>query len=189
TIQAGIDAAVDTDTVLVQPGTYIENINYNGKNIVLGSLFLTTQDTSYITQTVIDGNEGGSVVRFESGEDSTAILNGFTITRGEGGGIYCTNSNPTLTNNIITDNHACYGGGIRFENSNSILTNNKIENNVAHWPSGDHQAEGYGGGIFAFESDLTLMDNTIMNNSTRDDGGGIFASDSDLTLMDNTIMY
>ncbi|MCP4708172.1 MAG: hypothetical protein GY869_06080, partial [Planctomycetes bacterium] len=85
TIQAGIDAAVDADTVLVQPGTYFENINYNGKNIMLGSLFLTTQDTSYISQTVIDGNEDGSVVRFESGEDSTAILNGFTITRGDAG--------------------------------------------------------------------------------------------------------
>ena len=42
TIQAGIDAATNSDTVLVQPDTYFENIDYIGKNITVASLFLTT---------------------------------------------------------------------------------------------------------------------------------------------------
>ncbi|MEA3286786.1 MAG: FG-GAP-like repeat-containing protein, partial [Candidatus Marinimicrobia bacterium] len=65
-IQDAIDASSDGDTVLVYPGTYVENINFNGHNIVVGSLFLTTQDTSYISSTIIDGNQAGSVVTFES---------------------------------------------------------------------------------------------------------------------------
>ena len=56
TIQEGIDASVDGDTVLVQQGLYIENINFNGHNITLGSLYLITEDTLVITQTIIDGS-------------------------------------------------------------------------------------------------------------------------------------
>ena len=111
TFNAAISASVNGDTILVQPGTYLENINYNGKNIVIGSLFLTTQDTSYISQTVLDGFQNGSVVAFTSGEDTTAVLCGFTITGGavaEGGGISCVNgSNPTLDHLLIKGNKSC----------------------------------------------------------------------------------
>jgi len=92
TIQEGIDASSDSDTVLVQPDTYYENINFNGHNIVLGSLYLTTEDTSYISQTSIDGDSSGSVVILENNEDSTAVITGFTIQNGlalYGGGIFC----------------------------------------------------------------------------------------------------
>ena len=77
-IQLGIIFAANGDTVLVQPGTYPGNVNYDGKLITVASLFLTTQDTTYISSTIIDGSSS-SVVIFESGEDSTAVLCGFTV--------------------------------------------------------------------------------------------------------------
>ncbi|MDP6821629.1 MAG: fibronectin type III domain-containing protein, partial [Candidatus Marinimicrobia bacterium] len=58
-IQTAIDSSSNSDTVLVQAGTYTENINFNGKNIVVGSNMLVTSDTSYISSTIIDGNEAG----------------------------------------------------------------------------------------------------------------------------------
>ncbi len=130
TIQGGINGASNGDTVLVQPGTYVENINFNGKNIVVGSLMLTTGDTAYISQTIIDGNQAGSVVTFESGEDATTVLKGFTITNGSannGGGIYCRNSNPSLVNLTVSDNT---GGGIYCLSSSPSLENMIVSNNT-----------------------------------------------------------
>jgi hypothetical protein len=55
TIQEGINASADSDTVLVYPGTYYENLDMTGKNITLTSLEMTTSDPQYIDSTIIDG--------------------------------------------------------------------------------------------------------------------------------------
>ena len=135
TIQLGIDAGVDGDTVLVQPGTYVENVNFNGHNIVLGSLFLTTGDTGYIEQTVIDGNSAGRVVTFENGEDNFTIITGFTIRNGgntySGAGIFCVSSDPIIYKNIITGNNSEQkGGGIFCDSSDAIINDNLIMETV-----------------------------------------------------------
>ena len=41
-IQEAINVASNGDTILVHPSTYYENINFNGKNIVVASLYLIT---------------------------------------------------------------------------------------------------------------------------------------------------
>ncbi|MBL7149066.1 MAG: hypothetical protein ISS80_03240, partial [Candidatus Cloacimonetes bacterium] len=65
TIHEGIDACVNSDTILVYPGTYFENLVIEEKYMTIGSLYLTTGDESYIPQTIIDGFHNDSVIRIE----------------------------------------------------------------------------------------------------------------------------
>ncbi len=182
TIQEGINVAVDGDTVIVHTGTYFENINYNGNNITVASLFLTTQDTTYISQTTIDGNQNGSVVTFESGEDSTAVLTGFTIMNGfsnVGGGILCNNSSPSLENLIVTYNSSSmFGGGIYCFNSFLSLKNVTIKINNADWA----------GGIFCDNSSPSLENVTVISNNANLFGGGICCWNNSSPNLENVMI-
>jgi hypothetical protein len=183
TIQAGIDTSVDGDTVIVHPGIYNENINFKGKLIVLGSLFLSTGDTSYISSTIIDGNSLSTVVTFNSQEDSTCKLAGLTIQNGKsknsGGGILCFRANPVIESNIIKDNHAMHnGGGISCQSyCRSLVIDNTFENN---------QADKFGGGIYSWCSEPLLIANEIKSNYAMR-GGGIYCEFSFPKICDNKV--
>ena len=211
TIQEGINAALFGDTVLVDIGTYIENINFNGKNIAVVSLYHYIQDISYISQTVIDGNNNGTVVTFENKEESSAFLCGFTITNGssdaDGGGIYCEGSSPTIKDCYITWNSAVDGGGISCQyGANPSITNCDIKWNTASLDGGGLYHEGScstivtncvfdnnsagdeGGGIYYEINCLsTITECEIINNEATNHGGGICCYDSFITVEGNTI--
>ena len=144
TIQAAIASAQIGDTVLVSPGMYHERIDFLGKDITVGSLFLTTGDGKNISQTVIQP-DSGSGVTFANAETPSAILTGFTITGGTGtrigigslgGGILISRASPTIRNNIIRDNfilNGCVnrGGGIAVKDSSyPRIYSNTIRHNV-----------------------------------------------------------
>ena len=175
-IQNWIDAATPGDTILMHPGVYQENLNFNGNNIVVGSLFLTTGDTTYISQTILDGNSNGTTVTFNSGEDTTAALVGLTITNGLGqiaypgfsaGGIICdTASSPRLAYLNITGNVGAQGGGIACRFSDPIIENVSISGNNA----------AVGGGMMLFHSSPALSDLAVVLNNALNMGGGIFCA-------------
>ena len=203
TIQAGIDVATDTDTVLVADGTYFENIDFIGKAITIASNFLIDGDESHIENTIINGSQPinpdyGSCIMFISGENFNSVLNGFTITAGSGkyiqymwislnlgGGIYCENSSPSLENVTITGNSAWRGGGIHCTNSSPSLNNVTIIDNSA---TGSEMPGGWGGGICCdINSSPSLVNVTITANSAYDGGGICCYNNSSPSLENVTI--
>lgn len=68
-IQAGINAASNGDTVLV---ARTRNINFNGKNI-------TVTSSGGAAATIINGNSNGVVVTFSNAEGRQSVIDGFTI--------------------------------------------------------------------------------------------------------------
>ena len=170
TIQEAIDAALDGDTVLVSPGTYVENLDFLGKAI-------TVISTDGPGVTTIDGDGLDSVVKFEDGEDATSVIEGFTITNGSadtGGGINCVGAFPTIINNTISGNVSTgNGAGIAFiEGANpadiGVVENNTISNNI----SGGY----YGGGVYCYNYSVipAFVDNTFTENQDGGWGGGLY---------------
>ncbi len=79
-IQTAIDNAVDTDEIVVAPGTYFETINFMGK-----AVWLHSADGAEVT--IIDGTGNFHVVQCVSGEGPETVLDGFTITGGNADGL------------------------------------------------------------------------------------------------------
>ena len=167
-IQQGIDAASDGDTVTVAEGTYVENIKLNGKNVVLTST--DPFDPAVVANTVIDGNQAGSVVTFSGAEDETCVLSGFTIRNGNAsagsgilGGGPDNATRATIRDNVITGNGDPDGRGDRdgggLAYCSGAIQNNTISGNYAR----------VGGGLCG--CDGFILGNRIVGNHAQFGGG------------------
>ncbi len=159
TIQDGINAASNGDMVLVADDTYYENISFMGKAITVASHFVVDGDTSHINNTIIDGSkptnpDSGSTVYFVSGENTSSVLTGFTISGGTG---------TPVNQDVI-------GGGLLIRNAGAKIVKNKIINNHITAPA---DISAGGAAINAYETgDVVIRDNKISNNSATTLGSG-----------------
>jgi hypothetical protein len=201
TIQAAIDEALDGDTVIVDEGTYYENISFLGKPITVASRFILDGDTSHISKTIIDGRQPvnpdtASTVMFISGEDQNSCLIGFTITGGAGTVFY---DYQTEYGAFTTRG----GGGIMIIDGGATIEHNHIIDNTLD--DGANPDAGGGIGIYITENNtrsdqdsILIRHNTIKGNTAVGHpsfGGAIYAvvdkSDPgvrlDLIIQDNLI--
>ena len=161
TIQSGIDAAKDGDTVLVADGIYRGegnvNIDFKGK-------LITVKSQNGAKVTIIDCEEEIETrgFTFHNEETNDSVLDGFTIRNGVyelGGGIYCNNASPTIKNCVIAWNTAAK----------------------------NDRGTGRGGGIYCFNSDAKIIDSTISNNRAESAyGGGVYFDGN--TIIDDVIL-
>lgn len=215
TIQEAIDSSVNGDTVLVMPGIYFENLKMKGKSIVLTSMFYLNMDKSFISTTIINGStpanpDSASCIMMTGKEDSTTVVQGFTLTGGkgtkwkdihngltyrEGGGILMEFCSAVIQYNYIIDNEAidrsgnmssAGGGGIRSGDGNPTIINNMFSRNKGR----------YGAAIVFNYSKGKVKNNIIVDNSGGEDygGSGIWATGDNnikhfVQIENNTIAY
>ena len=163
TIQKGIDVSVDLDIVLVADGIYNENIDFNGKAIVVKS-------ESGPAKTTIRGTGVGDVVI--GATDGT--IQGFTIT-GSGNywydcGVQAKLATMTIRGNIIKSNWV----GINTSNTNEPLIVNNIIYNNSHY-----------GIVASYYSAPTIINNTVAFNGEH----GIASQSGTGIVMNNLISF
>jgi parallel beta-helix repeat protein len=181
-IQTAIDNAVDTDEIVVAPGTYFETIDFDGK-----AIWLHSSDGADVT--IIDASGLGyvSVVTCDSGEGPGTVLEGFTLTGGTGtvlgtcpapswgyklagGGMLVIGSSPTVVACTFSANRATSGCTYSFPPN--------------YYPSGN------GGGMYNDDgSNPTVIDCTFAGNTANLRGAGMYNSDgSNPTVTDCTFI-
>ena len=195
TIQSGIDAAEDGDTVLVSDGIYTGegnvNISFSGKEI-------TVKSRNGAEATIIDCEETPNTrgFAFESKESRASVLGGFTIKNGVhdlGGGIYCHTASPTIQNCVITQNratatrfHGQGGGGIYGKDTTVHIIDCLISQNRA--------ASGLGGGALIDGEGVWTFNNpqsVIFDNCTVSEniGSGIVCFDLSPTIIKDCTVF
>ncbi|MBK7091280.1 MAG: right-handed parallel beta-helix repeat-containing protein [bacterium] len=203
TIQAGVDAALDNDTVFVAPGDYAENIIINSKSISLIS-------DSGATMTIIRPFDSGErALHLPTNLNHAFLLKGFTFTGSNGhacveiyrgdagvydnifedndvddGAIFLYYCGGTVMNNVFRNNRGTlHGGGIRVASwSPMLIAGNTITGNTAT----------YGAGINALGARYaTVRNNILVDNHALSGGGGIYLANPDAfsnLVHDNTIV-
>ncbi|MFH1747211.1 MAG: dockerin type I domain-containing protein [Planctomycetota bacterium] len=193
-IQDAIDAAESGDVVIVHVGVYTgvgnRDLDYLGKNITVRST--DPNNPEVVSETIVDCQQLGRGVIFQTGETNDARLLGLTIRNGlvevlendpegyGGGAILCDGTAPTIEFNIVENSmargidHSARGGAILCWYCNDpedpdapqpIIRDNTISGNVSVLRiDGVDRGTGYGGAIACIESSPLIEHNWIENN-------------------------
>jgi len=134
-----------TTAVIVEPSTYTglgnRDIDFLGKSIRIRST--EPNDPNIVAATIIDCNAGSDDPHrgfiFQNAESHDSVLDGLTITRAYGGGVYCENASPAIRNCTFTHNAAKAGAGVYINGGGGVITDCVFSSNQAHSGGGLHK--------------------------------------------------
>ncbi|MBG81120.1 MAG: hypothetical protein CMJ39_10510 [Phycisphaerae bacterium] len=167
TIQGAINASTDGDVIQIAAGNYYEySLNPAGKSLTIQG----TLDSDGSLLTTIDAQQIGSVFYLYEGFDALTVIKDLVITGGYGS----EHLNSTSA-----------GGGIYCRDSDLTITGCEIKSNNAGISSDGGMTPGFGGGLYCYSSGLprniTLVDCKITENYGC--GGGLMCrNEINLTL-------
>lgn len=175
-IQFALDAtnAGSCTQIMVRPGTYKENIRFNGHNVQLAAW----NGSNTTNQVTIDGGRKGPTVVFDQLETKAAVLQGFNIVNGNG--------DDGSTAGTGNDLPHC-GGGVRIVNASPTLKSNTVMNNVASSGAGICVLGGapeIGSKMLITENDAVIAGGGVyLDNSTS---AVLYSIDADVEISNNT---
>ena len=177
TIQGAIVLAASGDTILVAPGTYVETIDFLGKQLVI-------QSTGGAAVTTIDAAGGPSAVTAKSAEPEGTALRGFTLTGGTGQSVLV-DGGQFGDYTVLGGGGLCVSGGAHLDVSDCAIAGNTL---------GPAQFA-RGGGVVANACTLSITDCSLSGNFTEDmgaafatAGGGVTLTMSGCTVTGNTAL-
>ncbi|MXN92380.1 T9SS sorting signal type C domain-containing protein [Flavobacterium sp. Sd200] len=190
-LQAMINASASGNEVWVASGNYQpasgqsfsmkEGVKIYGGFPNTGSPSMGDRNWSNNISTLL-GNEGPVISNSRNGLTLTSVLDGFTITGGNGyhgGGIFNWEVSPTLNNLYIHSNNGVYGGGVCNYSSSPHMYNINISNNVATTAAG---------GIYNIGSESLIIANALISNNSGGAGGGIMNHSCVSVFIRNTVL-
>ncbi len=182
-IQGALDNANNGDTILVDNGTYPENLYINTKELIIVSQYAFSGDTVDISATILDGTNTSHVIDLNN---FAGKIQGFKIINGNdpaGGGILIDASPGTagdssiICDNIFMNNENC---GIFAWESRALIRNNTFTDNYTDY---------CGAGVYCYSNDTsTIIGNSLFGNTAEIGGGAISCQDNCNCIIENNLI-
>ncbi len=188
-LASAVAAALDGDTVLVEPGEYAlaSPLDFSGKAIAVQSA-----SGPEVTKLILSGDPlRASLAVFENGEGSSSVLEGFTLSGGRGtgrcapcprrgGAIWCVGASPTLRNLRLDGNRAAAGGALFIaEGANPLIEDCIISENEAE----------VGGGVYIDTFSAPIFRRVSISKNQANTGGGVYLGEGTAALFESCAIY
>ena len=198
---------IENGTVILTDNVFQENDapNQNGGAVAILSGMVTLDKNLMIANTA---DQGGGAIYIENSAGTVTVRRNTFIrnTALEGGGLYVNDGTADITSNNFQSNTAAYGGAAFFSRGTVIALGNTFTQNHAEsggavsihntWLGSvslirntiaDNSVTNFGGGLFIYQSEVTLNGNTIISNTADTSGGGIAIVQSSVSGQNDVI--